>query len=47
MERNSLDHTRVEDIKDLKNDLHKCGHKITTLDEIELKAVTRVLENMS
>ena len=26
MERNSLHHTRVEDIQDLKNDLQKCGH---------------------
>ena len=47
MERNSLDHTRVEDIQDLKKYLHKCGHKNATLDEIESKAVTRVLENMS
>ena len=47
MERNSLDHARVEDIQDLKKDLHKCGHKNATLDEIEPKAVTRVLENMS
>ena len=47
MERNSLDHTRVENIQELKKDLQKCGHNNTTLDEIEPKAVTRVLENMS
>ena len=45
IERNSQDHTCVEDLGELKEDLTKCGHSASKLEEIEPKAVCRVLEN--
>jgi hypothetical protein len=45
IERNSQDHTCVEDLGELKEDLAKCGHSASKKEEIEPKAVCRVLKN--
>jgi hypothetical protein len=45
IERNSQDHTCVEDLGELKEDLAKCGNSASKLEEIEPKAVCRVLES--
>ena len=47
IERNSQDHTCVEDLGELKEDLARCGHNSDKLEEIEPKAVQRsiVIEN--
>ena len=45
IERNSQDHTCVEDLTELKEDLARCGHNLEKLEETEPQAVSRVLEN--
>jgi hypothetical protein len=45
IERNSQDHTCVEDLDELKEDLARCGHNREKLKETEPLAVSRVLEN--
>ena len=45
IERNSQDHTCVEDLTELKKDLARCGHNREKLEETEPQAVSRVLEN--
>ena len=45
IQRNSQDHTSVEDLCELKNDLTRCGHAEETLEDIEPLAVQRVIEN--
>ena len=45
IERNPQDHTCVEDLGELKEDLARCGHNSDKLEEIEPKAVQRSIEN--
>ena len=45
IERNSQDHTCVEDLNELKEDLARCGHNREKLEETEPLAISRVLEN--
>ena len=44
IQRNSQDHTCVEDLSELKSDLSKCGHHENTMEKIEPLAVQRVIE---
>ena len=45
--RNSKDSTCVTDLCEIKQDLIRCGHKEEKLEELEPKAVLRVVENAS
>ena len=45
IQRNSQDHTCVEDLQQLKIDLMRSGHKEDMLEEMEPKAVLRAIEN--
>ena len=45
IQRNSQDHTCVEDLTQLKDDLARCGHQEGALEEMEPLAVQRVIEN--
>ena len=45
IQRNSQDHTCVDDLEDLKDDLTKSGHQESTLEKLEPLAVQRAIEN--
>ncbi len=43
IQRNSQDETCVEDLAELKQDLKKSGHKESSLEDMEPKAVLRTM----
>ena len=44
IQRNSQDHTCVEDLTELKDDLTKCGHQENRFDQLEPLAIQRAIE---